>query len=265
MESKQPNKSAEATNHRVSSSALFCHYIDIGKEVKMINVYALKIPKDMSPAQYEQFSKFISIEKREKINRFLNRADAYRSLFGELLVRSAICEMNKIQNKEIIFNTNAYGKPYLENNLDLSFNISHSGEWVVSIVSKIPVGIDIERIRPLDLNVAKQFFSIKEYTDLVSKNSEEHLNYFYDLWTLKESYIKALGKGLSIPLDSFEIRKQNQEKIVGSYCENLGEWFFKQYSIDPEYKLSVCAKTNQFPRGIIMKDPSLLYKVLHNS
>ncbi|MCX2829795.1 4'-phosphopantetheinyl transferase superfamily protein [Bacillus pseudomycoides] len=77
------------------------------------------------------------------------------------------------------------------------------------------------------------FFSDEEVEDLNTRSSVGKIDYFYDLWTLKENYIKAIGKGLSIPLN-----------------------FFTQYQIDSNYKLSVWATSNRFPKKVIIKNMS---------
>jgi 4'-phosphopantetheinyl transferase len=114
----------------------------------------------------------------------------------------------------------------------------------------------VEQIKPIDFAIAKRFFSSTEYDDLMEKEEHERLNYFYDLWTLKESYIKARGKGLSIPLDSFSIRKHNTTITVTSNRDE--SWYFIQYPIGPEYKFSVCATTLHFPMDIEYLNPGEL-------
>ncbi|HFJ9466115.1 MULTISPECIES: 4'-phosphopantetheinyl transferase family protein [Bacillus cereus group] len=86
------------------------------------------------------------------------------------------------------------------------------------------------------------FFTKQEYEYLFQiKDHKEKLNYFYQIWTIKESYVKAIGKGLSVPLNSFKI---------GEDSEQGANWFIKQYMIDELYCLSVCAKTSEFPEYI---------------
>ncbi|MDF9507965.1 4'-phosphopantetheinyl transferase family protein, partial [Bacillus cereus] len=76
------------------------------------------------------------------------------------------------------------------------------------------MGIDIEQIRPIKLKDILKVFSEKEIEDLNLKTLADKYNYFYDLWTLKESYIKAIGTGFGTPFNSFTIRKIEGEDIT---------------------------------------------------
>ena len=88
------------------------------------------------------------------------------------------------------------------------FNVSHSGGIAIfAFSSDCAVGIDIEQIRPLEdmRKVATHFFSREESEDLFSLPPDERERAFFLCWTRKEAYVKAVGEGLSIPLDSFQV------------------------------------------------------------
>jgi 4'-phosphopantetheinyl transferase len=213
----------------------------------------VKIPNNIENHLFNQFSNLISNEKRERMKRLLNLCDINRTLIGDLLIRSLICQKYKINNGEIRFIYNEYGKPFVENFSDFHFNISHSGEWVVCATANSNVGIDIEKVSDIEaLKLANEFFSEEEFYDLSNMNSDEQINYFFDLWTLKESYIKTIGKGLYIPLISFSIKKESQTLI--SYKNIPQNFHFRQYNIEPNYKVSACATRDELPQEIIIKD-----------
>ncbi|EEL67380.1 4'-phosphopantetheinyl transferase family protein [Bacillus mycoides] len=220
----------------------------------------MKIPKNIGNHLFNQFSNLISNEKRERMKRLLNLCDINRTLIGDLLIRSLVCQKYKMNNEEIRFIYNEYGKPFVENFSDFHFNISHSGEWVVCATANSNVGIDIERVSDIEaLKLANEFFSEEEFYDLSNMNSDEQINYFYDIWTLKESYIKTIGKGLYIPLNSFSIKKESRTLI--SYKNIPKDFYFRQYSIEPNYKISACATREEFPQDIIIKD---IYTICQN-
>lgn len=124
----------------------------------------MKIPKNIENHLFNQFSNLISNEKRERIKRLLNLCDINRTLIGDLLIRSLICQKYKINNEEIKFIYNEYGKPFVQNFSDFHFNISHSGEWVVCATANSNVGIDIERVSDIEaLKLANEFFQRKNF------------------------------------------------------------------------------------------------------
>jgi 4'-phosphopantetheinyl transferase len=195
----------------------------------------------------------VSNEKQERVNKFARPDDAKRVLLADILIRYVIASELKVNNEAIEFNANKYGKPLLKRDCGLHFNASHSEDWIVCAVDNEPIGIDIEKLRPVGLEFAAQFFSEEEYKILMSKNPEDQQHFFFDLWTLKESYIKAVGRGLSIPLNSFTVSFLEKGEITVKSGNKLANWALKQYDLDPEYKMSVCAAHKAFPDNVIMK------------
>ena len=220
----------------------------------------MKIPKNIESHLFKQLSNLVSNEKKERMKRLLNSCDVNRTLIGDLLIRSLICQKYKINNEEIRFIYNEYGKPFVENFSDFHFNLSHSGEWVVCTTANFNVGIDIEKVSEIEaLELANEFFSEEEFYDIYNINPDEQISYFYDLWTLKESYIKTIGKGLYIPLNSFSIKKESPTLISYKYMPQ--KFYFRQYNIEPNYKISACATRDEFPQEIIIKD---IYSICQN-
>ncbi|MGN7471978.1 4'-phosphopantetheinyl transferase family protein [Brevibacillus sp. SAFN-007a] len=226
------------------------------QETKRIALCAIKVPLVMDSDIFNQFSQMVSPEKNKRIIRFKNQVDAYRTLVADVLIRSVICRELQLRNSDLTFSKNPYGKPYLVDAPNFNFNVSHSGKWIVCITHNASVGIDIEEIKPIDLSMAERFLSREEYNDLFAQLPEDRLHYFYDLWTLKESYIKAIGKGMFIPLNSFTIRKSKNEDItlLDNQLNQLSMFYFKQYILDEMYKMSVCATIADFPNEIIIRD-----------
>jgi len=205
-----------------------------------MNIFAFNINNRLSKNIITKFMNLISKDKYVKIKKLKCKEDVQRSLIAEILIRYIIFKRYKISNNEISFVFNEYGKPFLNNINNFYFNISHSGEWIVCAIDSNYIGIDIEFIKPIDFEIAQRYFSEKEYSYFLAKKDSDKLNYFYDLWTLKESFIKAVGKGLSIPLNSFSIIKENNSIFLISDNSNAVNFKFKQYNIDSRYKLSVC-------------------------
>lgn len=205
----------------------------------MIRLLAANIKQDIDDNKINEFLKLISNEKLDKINRYKFREDYLRSLYGDILVRSEIMKQLKVPNSCIKFKLNEYGKPSIEGYDNLFFNISHSEDWVICAISNEEVGVDIEKIEKAPIEVAEHYFHSREYKLIKSKDSEEIDEFFYRMWTLKESYIKWIGKGLSKQLDSFSI---NEDINNGFYIEENKELRLNQCKFDKDYIISLCSK-----------------------
>lgn len=214
----------------------------------MIEVYTIHFDKKQGAELYSIMLNYVSKRRRELVSRYGQPIDAQRSLMGEILARLGICNRLHVTNDELNFRKNAFGKPMLSDAPDCHFNVSHSGEWVVCAFSESPIGVDIERIKPTDYSIAKRFFSCNEYNELMSRTGYDQLTYFYRLWTLKESYIKAVGKGLSISLNSFSFQIGNNNKVTAELKEGSSPAYFSQYLEDDAHVLSLCSFVDVTPR-----------------
>ena len=140
-------------------------------------------------------------ERREKIDFYRFNKDKKLSAGAFLLLKKLLSDEN-IPNFKI--KTGKYEKPYISDNKNIYFNLSHSGKMVLCAISDRELGVDIEINDPtIDLNIAKHYFYNSEYENIMnSKNSPDE---FFRYWVLKESYMKYTGLGMNLKLDSFEI------------------------------------------------------------
>lgn len=204
-----------------------------------MNIYILNIKNEISSNKYVNLLNCISTERREKIFKYKKQEDKVRSLFTEVLLRVMINRHSKLKDKEINFKYNKYGKPKLACNFGLEFNISHAGEFIVVVIDMYNVGVDIERCSKIDfLEIAKRFYTEEEYSYILNQEKKDQLYMFYKIWTLKESYVKFIGEGLSFPINTVSFKKDyygrialnNKDSDIRFYC----------YNIDKEYVLSLC-------------------------
>jgi len=119
-----------------------------------------------------------------------------------------------------------------------------------------PVGIDVESVRPLSkmMRIAARFFSEKERSYLETKPEHQRLEAFFDLWTLKESYIKAVGTGLSRPLKSFSVVPTDDDSATLESERDEAFRFFRRYTLLEGYKVAICSREARFPEEIQMID-----------
>lgn len=207
----------------------------------VVEVYSCKLPVSREDTVIETLLFHVSQERQSRLKRFVKIDDTYRSLIGDLLVRFAFQKRYGLIDGELKIATNDYGKPFLPEYPSFHYNISHSGEYVVCAVHDDAVGVDIEYIGPFDLRLAKELFNHDEYQEVLA--NEDSLTVFYDIWTLKESYIKAVGQGLSKPLKGFSIKKDSNKSIQITDMQTnrqVMDYECRQYKIEG-YRLAVCA------------------------
>ena len=210
-------------------------------------IYIAKINPALPQDKINVLLQRISKENREKCQRFRFKEDALRTLYGELMVRYVLYQQFTYKNEDMELLRNEAGKPYIKD-CPIHFNISHAGDFVVCGFSTQEIGIDIELVKEIDLEIAQRFFCQQEYASLLAQRTSDQLDYFYSLWTLKESYIKWLGTGLSTPLNSFCFTIMDMS--ISCVDKNRKTTpFFKQFPLEG-YKISVCSMINDFPDEI---------------
>ena len=160
-----------------------------------------------------------------KAKRYVFEEHGCRFLRGKVLLLEGIRKLGYFDIGLQDVHINESGKPYFKN--DLSFNISHSGKYVVCAVSNTcKVGIDLEEVKPINMDNFSNCFSADEWVYL--KNADDPLLIFYKLWTRKEAVIKADGRGLEIPLSCFEV-------ISPQVSLNSCNWFINELPIIKGY------------------------------
>ena len=192
---------------------------------------------------FAQMLPFITEDRKNKIMQLKKKEDRCRSLAAGLLLEYGLREYGisllpgKMQQMYLRFGER--GKPVLNGKTGIHFNLSHSGRYVAGVFSDEEVGIDVEQIRKGQMKVAERFFCPEEYLALQKGKMKKADCYFTELWTRKESYIKAVGKGMALDFASFCVL-QDQVKFLKA--GQTGEWYLQSYDPASGYILSVCAK-----------------------
>lgn len=178
----------------------------------------------------------------EKTEKFKFWEDRQRSLIGELMVRKFYEEKLGLAHFE--FELNEQDKPFLKDHKEEHFNISHSGAFVVVAFSDQNVGVDVEIIGKDRRKVAERFFTVREIEQMHARPTEkDRIHFFYQLWTLKESYMKAIGKGMTMSLSSFSFLF-NKNSAVLDFTDNDPDWNFYTQLWEGKAYLSICSKSN---------------------
>jgi 4'-phosphopantetheinyl transferase len=200
----------------------------------MFEVSIITVNPELTQEEYDVLLPFVSAEKQERIKKFHFFRDARNCLLGDVLVRAEICRHTGFNNSQLEFSSNEYGKPFLTNDDTIHFNISHAGDYIACVVADEPVGIDVELVKLVDMKIAERFFTADENTYIIE---ETHLDRFYEVWTMKESYAKWEGKGLYRHINSFSVFEVSGNETV----------VFHEVFRNDEAICSVCSKIKLAP------------------
>lgn len=190
---------------------------------------------------FEGYYKTVSAQRQKKTDSFIFKKDKMLSLGAELVLIKALSDFG-VHDYEIGYAP--YGKPYIKDS-DIHFNLSHSEEKIMCAISGNPVGCDVEKITDIELEIAKRFFYTTEYSEISRFTQKCHQNeMFFRLWTLKESFMKATGLGMKLPLDSFRI--DLSDEITVAHNVNKYKYYFKEFDFNDGYRYAVCSTEKNF-------------------
>lgn len=208
----------------------------------MVKIYGIKVSSLKDPLYNKQIMEGLSQSRKEKVLKFAKEENRKQSFGAGLILKEVLplyddCEENVLTTKK--------GKPYSKN---VSFSLSHSGEYALGAFSQKEVGCDVEKIDRATFKIADRFFCNSEVKYLQQFNDERKNEEFFRLWTCKESYMKMQGEGLSLPLNSFEISLENDLAVLVNGEKQ--KCSLKEYNLDG-YKVSVCAFEKDFTKEIV--------------
>ena len=202
--------------------------------------------------------------EREQERRFHFARDRHRYLVTRALVRTVLSRYVALDPKEWIFSANAHGRPEIVNrearDQSLSFNLSHTHSLIVLAVSKRrALGVDVENVhaRRASIDVADRYFARQEVAALRAVPPDQQQVRFFEYWTFKESYIKARGMGLSLPLRKFSFHYSGDHAVEiaidPELADDAARWQFWQFRPASDYVVAICAERlgAQSPRIIV--------------
>jgi 4'-phosphopantetheinyl transferase len=164
-----------------------------------------------SARQCAVYDELLSNKEKERASRFVRDTDRNRYILRTGILKKLITRYSGLQPDNLRLSYGPYGKPVLDDSINvahLSFNMSESGGHALyAFTQNREIGVDIEQIRdiPEMENIVRLFFSEAEQAAFASLLPQDKIKGFFDVWTRKEAFIKALGGGLSIPLTEIEI------------------------------------------------------------
>ncbi|KIH86015.1 4'-phosphopantetheinyl transferase family protein [Pseudomonas batumici] len=205
------------------------------------------------------YRELLSRAEREQERRFQFTSDRRRYLVTRALVRIVLSRYLPVLPKDWLFCTNAYGRPQAVNvearQAQLSFNISHTHGLIAMGVTRYRLlGLDVENVNgpAFCSGIVDRYFAADEVLAFYRVPPEQRRDRYFEYWTFKESYIKARGMGLSIPLDKFSFDYPHQRgvriTIDPVLADHAERWQFWQFRPSTEYLMAVCIERKRFDR-----------------
>jgi 4'-phosphopantetheinyl transferase len=169
---------------------------------------------DVDDTERKRLTRFLSNEELSRIERFVFEHDRKRFKVCRGRAREILGTQLSCPPSELHFDYSPNGKPSVRGT-PVHFNVSHShGVAAMALSERFELGADIERIRPLEIEIADRFFSPREVEALRRLPSAEQPLAILRCWTRKEAIVKAMGKGLSHSLQSFDVSVAEDEPVV---------------------------------------------------
>jgi len=200
----------------------------------------------------------LSEEERAKADRFMFPHDRDCYVAAHALLRATLSDYFARPPQDWTFVTNAWGKPRVDANDGsgrLSFNLSHTRGWVaVAVALDREVGVDVERIAlaRADEEVARQLFAPAEFADFQQEPEAGRADAFFDYWTLKEAYIKAVGLGVALPLKDFAFtRDPLRIGFAPTLDDTPSRWLFRRFRPAPDIAMALAARRGQGAEPVV--------------
>ena len=227
-------------------------------------VHVWRAPLDWPLPRVQVLQQTLAEDERQKAERFHFMHDRLHYIVARGLLRTLLGHYLKQSPEQLRFIYNPYGKPALApEQATVSFNLSHAGGLVLyAFARNRALGIDVEKMRTnLDYEqIAEHVFSPYERNVLRTLPADQKIEAFFNGWARKEAYIKARGRGLSLPLNEFDVTMRLDEPAcllnTRGEVEAAQAWSLQEIPIDPGYKAALVVEGHGWHRSLF--DFSLL-------
>jgi len=205
---------------------------------------------DARDSDFEQYWKTLSTQERERANQFRFEKHRRRFVAGRGELRRLLGRYLSLSPQAVVLEYGSEGKPFCASQPPawrICFNLSHSENTAALAISNgFEVGIDIERVRPIEECVPLEVFSNAERTQFTALPDWEKNDVFFENWARKEAGLKALGTGFILPPIHFEfdvsIRGDTTPLFVGGEVQEAAQWRVRALSFGPDCAGAVAAR-----------------------
>jgi 4'-phosphopantetheinyl transferase len=238
--------------------------MDLVADSRRIDLWCTYISEIGDGPLWRHYDALLSEEERLKQARFRFARDQRRYLVTRALVRTVLSRYAPVPPQDWAFSAGGHGRPAITGPRSappLEFNISHSADLVMlGVTSGRTLGVDAESIeaREADIDGLDRYFAPEESAALLSLPAHARRRRFFELWTLKESYIKARGMGLAIALDAFRFELGERALTLHmrpELCDSPACWRLWQLDLRSGYLAGVCAaRGGDVPPRIVVRE-----------
>ena len=201
-----------------------------------------RVALDVEPDCQAALGDLLSSQETQQARRFQFERDRRRYLVSHAALRTILSQYLNCDPHAVHYQVSSYGKPSLKGRTDLHFNLAHSHELALIAVTMLgEIGVDIEYIRGLDGidQLARVCFSEQEYQQFRALPDHEGMHAFFHCWARKEAYIKALGQGLSHPLQRFSVTvlptQPSRLVTIDGSADEAAKWTLQSVDVGVEY------------------------------
>lgn len=219
-------------------------------------VHVWNYPLNIVETDMDFFYGLLSDEEKKGIDKIKLQGVRDKRVTSKAIVKDIISKYLGINSDQIKYSYNRFGKPVLPENINLpclNFNISHSENLgIIALVKKNQIGVDVERLIDLtDIDdIIILCFSKNEQRLFKDLEGLEKTRLFYKIWTGKEAFIKAVGKGFSFPLENISfglnINKEIMISEISDFQENLNNWHVYNFTPEENYTSTIVVNLNSF-------------------
>ena len=234
------------------------------KSRREAHVWHVEPESIVDPRRLAQYRSWLSTEEEARRRRFVFEKHRHTFLVSHALVRGVLSRYADVAPADWRFVAGDHGRPEIAADFlggRLRFNLSHTqGMAVLAVVAEVDIGVDVEDAdrRELSVDIAERYFAPQETADLFNLHERKRLSAFFDYWTLKESYIKARGMGLAIPLDRFAFRLSPDSpptiSFAAGFDDDPADWQFAQFRPSTRHRVAVAIRRGrQDDRPIVLR------------
>ena len=219
------------------------------------DVHLWRVSLDQSKSILRQLQALLAVDERARADRFRFELDRRRFIAARGALRTILGGYLGIAPHQVQFRSSPNGKPMLAtfpDRDDLQFNLSHSRELAVCAIARHQIGVDLEYMRPVPdaEEIAERYFSVSENAVFRALPADEKREAFFNCWTRKEAFIKALGDGLMYPLDRFEVSLTPGEPArlirVEGDAQAVQQWSFRQITPEPDHTAALAVEASDW-------------------